>query len=642
MTKRILVLLFALALSVGLHAQVTIGALTAPTAGALLDLNRGATGGLLLSNVALPNLSVIPANTFVNISTEQDTNPELAGMIVYNTYATTGIGIHVWDGNDWLKPCAPPAPGPITFSSTTICGVGSTFTAKIDSVKGATNYVWELPAGLSGTSNDTIITITAETAGTYPDSLITVRAESPCGGGTRRASTQAVTIGEIPATPGPITFSATTICGVGTTFTAKINSVKDATSYVWSLPAGLTGSSNDTIITITGAALGTYSGGSITVQAVNSFCNGTPRAGTQEIVIGAIPATPGPITFSGTSFCGASTFTAKINSVNGATSYVWGLPNGLTGSSNDTIITITGAVGNYPAGSITVRAVSSSCAGAPRAGTDKIEIAEIPARPGGSISSTDNTFTFTATAPNGHVIDWYDAATGGSFVRTGNSFSETLTVTKTYYAESRNTTTGCVSASRLAFTGTVRLNELCIVTSSLDLTGKVAFVSSAETTPRNGIIFSAPVKITDSKTDFDGGSPNHNYKADYRDHSVDTDTYGSWFSWCMVVQYADVLCPTPWRVPTYTDLVGYSGIINYTSANNSTTSIYAGMDGWLLGGILTSNSPQVGQVGEYWTPSKVHNQLRANYAGVNSNGFWPWLDTRPDYGLSLRCVKTAP
>ncbi|MDR2087208.1 MAG: hypothetical protein LBP72_08540 [Dysgonamonadaceae bacterium] len=73
----------------------------------------------------------------MGISAAQDRDLELAGMIVYNTNTTTGIGVHVWDGDDWIKPCTPPALGSITLSATTICSLGTTFTAKIDSVKGA-------------------------------------------------------------------------------------------------------------------------------------------------------------------------------------------------------------------------------------------------------------------------------------------------------------------------------------------------------------------------------------------------------------------------------------------------------------------------------------------------------------------------
>jgi hypothetical protein len=67
--------------------------------------------------------------------------------------------------------------------------------------------------------------------------------------------------------------------------------------------------------------------------------------------------------------------------------------------------------------------------------------------------------TFSATVPDGHTIDWYDASGGGSIVSGGSgvtSFSPTLTATTTYYAQARNITVAtCVSASRLAVKGTV-------------------------------------------------------------------------------------------------------------------------------------------------------------------------------------------
>ncbi|MDR2204587.1 MAG: hypothetical protein LBE36_00260 [Flavobacteriaceae bacterium] len=67
--------------------------------------------------------------------------------------------------------------------------------------------------------------------------------------------------------------------------------------------------------------------------------------------------------------------------------------------------------------------------------------------------------TVQANVPAGTTIDWYNAATGGSIV-TGGSGTTTLTTptlgtTTTYYAQARNTTTGCVSATRWARTVTV-------------------------------------------------------------------------------------------------------------------------------------------------------------------------------------------
>ncbi|MDR2087552.1 MAG: hypothetical protein LBP72_10340 [Dysgonamonadaceae bacterium] len=439
--------------------------MTAPTAGAILDLNRGATGGLLLSNVALPDLSVIPANTFVNISTEQDTNQELVGMIVYNTDATTGIGIHVWDGYDWIKPCAPPAPGPITFSDTTICGVGATVEASVTPVTGATGYDWTLPNGLD------------------------ILATSPDG--------SAITIG-------------------------------------WTVA-------------------GVYLADSIVVRAVSSSCGaGSRRVATQGVTVSALPTIP----------------------------------------------------------------------------------------TGGTVSNSGNTFTFAVTSPpSGQEIDWYDAASGGNNVATGASFLKTLSVTTTYYAESRNTTTGCVSTSRLAVEAVViRSVSGCVSTPNVAIaSANVAFASGSEHT-YNDLTFSPPVKIVGlpaRTTQFDGGSTStDSYKADYRDHPTNTDTYGSWFSWCMVKQYEDILCPGAWRVPTHAEFTTYIGgsiVVLFSSLPTN--------HGWLLGGrIIGSSMSNMGSYGYCWS-STVGDAISIAHAVTVTSSYVRSESQSRDTGISLRCVQ---
>jgi len=65
--------------------------------------------------------------------------------------------------------------------------------------------------------------------------------------------------------------------------------------------------------------------------------------------------------------------------------------------------------------------------------------------------------TISAVAGAGETIDWYAAASGGSSLLSGSSSYNTpnISVTTTYYAEARNTATGCVSATRTAVTATV-------------------------------------------------------------------------------------------------------------------------------------------------------------------------------------------
>jgi uncharacterized protein (TIGR02145 family) len=86
-----------------LFAQVTIGGPADPKKGTILDLNSMIKGGLLLSNISIPDLSKIPANTFAGISQAKDTDYDLAGMIVYNTNEYTGTGIYLWDGENWNR-----------------------------------------------------------------------------------------------------------------------------------------------------------------------------------------------------------------------------------------------------------------------------------------------------------------------------------------------------------------------------------------------------------------------------------------------------------------------------------------------------------------------------------------------------------
>jgi uncharacterized protein (TIGR02145 family) len=86
---------------------------------------------------------------------------------------------------------------------------------------------------------------------------------------------------------------------------------------------------------------------------------------------------------------------------------------------------------------------------------------ELPAAPTNASSNArcgSGTVTFSASVPNGYTIDWYTASTGIDLVSGGGSvtsISPSLTASTTYHAQARNTTTGCVSTTRLAVTGAV-------------------------------------------------------------------------------------------------------------------------------------------------------------------------------------------
>jgi uncharacterized protein (TIGR02145 family) len=90
----------------------------------------------------------------------------------------------------------------------------------------------------------------------------------------------------VPTTPGAISFSTLpTNLNDSDTFTASIAPVAGATSYVWTLPSGLTGTSTSTSITITVDLPGLYDESSITVKAVNDCGESNPVAGTDSFCV---------------------------------------------------------------------------------------------------------------------------------------------------------------------------------------------------------------------------------------------------------------------------------------------------------------------------------------------------------------------
>ena len=83
-----------------------------------------------------------------------------------------------------------------------------------------------------------------------------------------------------------------------------------------------------------------------------------------------------------------------------------------------------------------------------------------PANPTAPTSGGNETYcegstvsTITASVSSGETVDWYSAPSGGTLLLSGNT-SFTPSSAGTYYAEARNTTTGCISTTRTAVTVT--------------------------------------------------------------------------------------------------------------------------------------------------------------------------------------------
>lgn len=147
----------------------------------------------------------------------------------------------------------------------------------------------------------------------------------------------------------------------------------------------------------------------------------------------------------------AATFTPNTSSApfnSAGTYYVY--RNAILVSSNNTGVANYTATNESNAAIITVYALPSAPAG----------ISQIK-----TYTGIANTTSISATPGAGETIDWYSTASGGSAVSTGSNLYTPAAVnagTYTFYAEARNTTTGCKSSSRTPVTLTISKATLTV------------------------------------------------------------------------------------------------------------------------------------------------------------------------------------
>ncbi|TAE35651.1 MAG: DUF11 domain-containing protein [Runella slithyformis] len=115
----------------------------------------------------------------------------------------------------------------------------------------------------------------------------------------------------------------------------------------------------------------------------------------------------------------------------------------------------------------TVRSTLNGCVSPPKSFSIRINPNPTPptASPTAPICQGEAIPALSATVGAGETVDWYSAATGGVAIATG-TLSYTPTGAGTFYAETRNTTTNCKSATRTAVSLTVNPLPTLILTSN--------------------------------------------------------------------------------------------------------------------------------------------------------------------------------
>ena len=347
---------------------VTIIALpTTATVGATQNLCGTLTSGSLGGNTptvgtgAWTQTSGPGTSTFSNSTSGSSTaTATVAGTYTYTWTISNGI-------------CAPsaatttvvyvPAPSGGSIAAVSYCSSADSATVSVTGVSNATQYTWALPAGLSGYSTSSSITVGGTVGGTY---IVTVTPYNGTCVGTPVTGT--VTIVPVPTTA---TVGATqNLCGTLTSGSLGGNTPTIGTG-AWTQTSGPGTStfSNSTSgsSTATATVAGTYT---YTWTISNGIC--APSAATTTVVY--VPAPSGG-SIAAVSYCSsADSATVSVTGVSNATQYTWALPAGLSGYSTSSSITVGGTVGGTYI--VTVTPYNGTCVGTPVTGT--VTIIDVP------------------------------------------------------------------------------------------------------------------------------------------------------------------------------------------------------------------------------------------------------------------------
>jgi len=286
--------------------------------------------------------------------------------------------------------------------------------------------------------------------------VLTLR--SPLTAGTISGNQEICRVGSGTVQPATLTFS-TAPSGGATTYT-----------YVWQ-------SSLDNFATVLGnnlASTANYTPNPINTTTyyrvlITSGDCGTVTSNTVAISVKDAPT----LTLAANASQSLCSTTSITNIV-----YTWGgsatgaeasnLPNGLI-ATQDLVaktLTISGTPNSSGTYTVTTTGAIAPCTSQATI-TGTITVNPLPAAPTNTTANAvqcatlpTQTITATASAPGGSTVVWYDASSGGNIITPSLSTIGSVT----FYAASKNNTTGCESASRTPVTLTI--NELPSVPSS--------------------------------------------------------------------------------------------------------------------------------------------------------------------------------
>ncbi|MEO8147434.1 MAG: T9SS type A sorting domain-containing protein, partial [Bacteroidia bacterium] len=215
---------------------------------------------------------------------------------------------------------APAQPGLIT-GATTVCK-SSTETYSIAAVPGATSYTWTATSGASISTGQGSATVTVSFSNAAVSASISVVANNGCGTSIARTLTYTIT-NALPAQPSNINGQLWGLCNLNNV-PYSCPATTNATSYSWTVPAGVTVLTGQGTNAITVKYTSTFAGtGAISVAAVSG-------CGSSTSISKTVNAKPQQPVISGQNWAcqDQQGLTYSVAAVPGASSYTWTVVNG--------------------------------------------------------------------------------------------------------------------------------------------------------------------------------------------------------------------------------------------------------------------------------------------------------------------------
>ncbi|KDN56606.1 Ig-like domain-containing protein [Flavobacterium seoulense] len=445
-------------------------------------------------NWTLPANWTIISGSGTNSITVNIPNNGATGNVSVNA-ANTGCGTSN-SISQWVVVSSATIAGTVTPANTNVCLPGNSTNL---SLNGNTGSILRWESSLDNFSGGTITTINS-TGSPITASNVTVdtyyRAVVQNGGcNIQYSNSVKITVYGAVAVPGAISMNGVAYPENGnanycpsSSVVLSINPVPNATTYVWTTPPGWT------LVSGQGTTSATYITGNssqsenVTVSASNSSICNSPGSRYFYLYLGNVsspisittqPSTP-------TATCsGSGTQTMSVVATGSGLTYQWrkdgiNISNGgvVSGATTATLILTNPTTAD--AGSYDV-VVSGTCTPSVTSTARTVTINTVPVVTTASAQSFCGSATvanLTGTASSGSVIDWYANSSGGTALTSGTALSST-----TYYAQSRNTTTGCVSSTRTSvvvtintvpaapIVGTITQPNCSVLTGSVNLSG---------------------------------------------------------------------------------------------------------------------------------------------------------------------------